>query len=610
MSIISVLPDHIANQIAAGEVVQRPASVVKELLENSLDAGASKIQLDVLGAGKISISVIDNGQGMDERDAELCFMRHATSKIKHADDLFNLHTRGFRGEAMASIAAVAHVELRTQVADQPLGLALKLEDSKIVQKEPWPGQKGTQVDVKNLFYNVPARRKFLKSDKIELRHIIDEFQRVALVHHQTEWTFRHDSHILFQLKPENFRRRIAAVFGRKYDERLVPIQEETEVVKVEGFILKPEFAKKTRGEQFFFVNNRFIKSPFLHMAVREAFEDVLSGEHHPGYFLRLRVDPGTMDVNIHPTKTEVKFEDERAIYAVLRSAIRHAIGQFNVAPTLDFDRDDSFAPLGMPTGPVQPPTITVNPSYNPFDPEPHQTSGSAKSKYPTYEQSMDQKYLNTKTSTGVDALESEMREFWAASEAGAPDLRPKSPHVLLWGKHAITTLGSKALIIDLIPARYRVLYDQLWNKLKDSTVASQQLMFPISLHFSAGDTVLVQQYEQQLLETGFQLAPAKNPGEFDLHGIPVILSPEEGRPALEQFLEHVKNFETPPEPQALLQTLVKSICQSAARSHIPNQTEELSDLREKLLSSTNPQFAPNGKRIIYELTQEGLETLL
>ena len=287
MSIISILPDHVANQIAAGEVVQRPASVVKELLENSIDAGATKITLALAGSGKTSISVTDNGTGMDAEDAKNCFLRHATSKIKSADDLFQLTTRGFRGEAMASIGAVAHILLRTNQEEEGLGLELKLEDSEVQSVVPYPWNKGTQVVVKNLFYNIPARRKFLKNDRIELRHCIDEFHRVALVHGHIEWIMKSDENLLFHLKPVPLRQCITGIFGRKFDERLVPIQESTEVVQLEGFILKPEFAKKKRGEQFFFVNGRYIKSPYLHNALREAFEDVLTGEHHPGYFLYL-----------------------------------------------------------------------------------------------------------------------------------------------------------------------------------------------------------------------------------------------------------------------------------------------------------------------------------
>lgn len=450
MPLINILPDHVANQIAAGEVVQRPASVVKELLENSIDAGASKITLALIGSGKTSISVTDDGSGMDEEDAKNCFLRHATSKIKSADDLFQLTTRGFRGEAMASIGAVAHVLLRTNQNEEGLGLELKLEDSTVQSVAPYPWNKGTQVVVKNLFYNIPARRKFLKNERIELRHCIDEFHRVALVHSHIEWIMKSDDNLLFHLKPVPLRQRITGIFGRKFDERLVPIQESTEVVQLEGFIIKPEFAKKKRGEQFFFVNGRYVKSPYLHNALREAFEDVLTGEHHPGYFLYLSVDPAEIDVNIHPTKTEIKFEDEHAIYAVLRSAARHAIGQFNVAPTIDFDAEQSFSVPPLPDGQLpKAPQIKVNPNFNPFETTQSQPP-RFRSDDEKYQRIQQEKYLNTTPSFEYSS-EDEIKDFWNESSESLA-MNEQTNHVLIWGKHMITLLGRKALIIDISAA--------------------------------------------------------------------------------------------------------------------------------------------------------------
>ncbi len=611
MSLIAVLPDHVANQIAAGEVVQRPASVVKELLENSLDAGATSITLSIAGAGKTSILVMDNGDGMDEKDAELCFLRHATSKIKVADDLFNLHTRGFRGEAMASIAAVAHVHLRTVQEGESIGRSVRLEGGTIVEKQPWAGNKGTLVEVNHLFFNVPARRKFLKPDKTELRHIIDEFHRVALVHTQVEWTMKNDGHVLFHLKPENFRKRIVAVFGRKFDERLVPIKEETDVVRVEGFVLKPAFAKRTRGEQFFFVNNRYIKDSYLHAAIKDAFSDVLSADHHPGYFLHLHLDPAGIDVNIHPTKTEVKFEDERAIYAILRSAARHAIGQFNVAPSLDFDSQTTFStPTLPPNSPVRPPSIQVDPNFNPFAEE-HSVGRSGGSK-PTGTYGLG--HLDARSrppGSTPTSIASQFAQFWEdeSSEVSERIANARSVNMLLWGDKAITTLKEKALIIDLKAARYRILFDELWAKMQLQSVASQQLLFPIDIHLSPSDTVVLQQFEDALAEAGFDLRPDKNPGNFELHGVPTVLSAEQASGALEDFLELCKTFEHAPEHNVLLESLTKSICQSASRSQLPSQPEELAKLREQLLSSSNPQFSPSGRKIIFELHPDALEQL-
>ena len=608
MPTISILPDHVANQIAAGEVVQRPASVVKELLENSIDAGATKITLALIGSGKTSISVTDNGTGMDAEDAENCFLRHATSKIKSADDLFLLTTRGFRGEAMASIGAVAHVLLRTNQNEEGLGLELKLEDSTLQSVVPYPWNKGTQVVVKNLFYNIPARRKFLKNDRIELRHCIDEFHRVALVHGHIEWIMKSDENLLFHLKPAPLRQRIAGIFGRKFDERLVPIQEATEVVQLEGFILKPEFAKKKRGEQFFFVNGRYIKSSYLHNALREAFEDVLTGDHHPGYFLYLSVDPAEIDVNIHPTKTEIKFEDERAIYAVIRSAARHAIGQFNVAPTIDFDAEQSFSVPPLPEGQLpRAPQIKVNPNFNPFETtqSPHPRFRSDDEKYQRIQQ---EKYLNT-AQTFEYSSEDEIKDFWNDNPA-TTGTNEHTNEAMVWGKHMVTLLGRKLLIINISAARYRIFYDQFLEKLRHTTLPSQQLLFPEEIQVGLSDQALLQEYEGWFASAGFDLRAAKNPGEFSLVGAPMLLAPEEAVPALEELLEQLKHLDTESIESALLKSFAQTLAKKAANSEFVKTKEALQALKEQLLSSSNPQYSPSGKKVILELAPEDLDTLL
>ena len=339
---IQLLPDHVANQIAAGEVVQRPASVVKELLENAIDADATEIILVLKDSGKTLVQVTDNGKGMSTTDARLCFERHATSKIKSAEDLFNLHTKGFRGEALASIAAIAHVELKTKMEGEDVGTRILIEGSEVMAQEVAVLPKGTTIAVKNLFYNIPARRNFLKSNPVETRHIIDEFHRVALAHPKVNFRMVHNGNDVFHLSESNLRQRIVSIFGGKTNEKLVPVSEETDIVKVHGFVLKPEYAKKSRGEQFFFVNDRFIKSPYLHHAVLSAFDGLVKSDHYPGYFLFLAVAPHAIDINIHPTKTEVKFEEEHAIYAMLLATVKHSLGQFSIAPVLDFERDASF----------------------------------------------------------------------------------------------------------------------------------------------------------------------------------------------------------------------------------------------------------------------------
>ena len=366
--IISLLPDHVANQIAAGEVIQRPASVVKELMENSIDAEATEIQLLINGAGKIMIQVIDNGMGMSSTDVRLAFERHATSKIKSANDLFSIRSKGFRGEALASIAAIAQVEVYTKRAEDEMATCLKISGSNIEDQELSVAPQGTSIAVKNIFYNVPARRNFLKSDKVELRHMIDEFHRVALTHPEVKFTFIQNGSELFDLPAVNFRKRIANIFGNKIEEKLIPVEEMTTVAGIEGFVVKPEFAKKSRGQQFFFVNKRFIKSPFLNHAVTSAFHGLLRDQFYPGYFIYMQIDPKTIDINIHPTKTEIKFEEEQNLYAIIKSMIKHSLGMFQASPVLDFEREPSMdipyyfqqkASLKMPS-------IEVDSSFNPF----------------------------------------------------------------------------------------------------------------------------------------------------------------------------------------------------------------------------------------------------
>ena len=367
--VIHLLPDNVANQIAAGEVVQRPASVVKELLENSIDAKATEITLIIKNAGKTLIQVVDNGIGMSSNDASICFERHTTSKIKSAKELFNIRSKGFRGEALASIAAVSHVELITRKSNNDLGKIIKIQGNKIVENKSTVSKIGTSIIVKNLFYNIPARRNFLKSDNVELKHIINEFHRISIAHPEINFFFNNNDSELFNLPKSNLRKRIVKIFGAKSNEKLVPVNEETDNLKINGFVFKPEYSKKSRGEQFFFVNNRFIRSPYLNHSVNSAFEGLIDLKYNPSYFLFMEVDPKSIDINIHPTKTEIKFDDEHSIYAILRSSIKHSLGQFNIAPILDFNHDKSMeVPYSYRNKQkIQEVGIDVNENYNPFD---------------------------------------------------------------------------------------------------------------------------------------------------------------------------------------------------------------------------------------------------
>ena len=400
--VIQLLPDSVANQIAAGEVVQRPASAVKELLENAIDAKADNISLVIKDAGKALIQVIDNGIGMSPTDARLSFERHATSKIKSADDLFKIETKGFRGEALASIAAIAQVELKTKDSQSDLGTQIIVEGSEVKEQEACTCAQGTAISVKNLFFNVPARRNFLKSNAVETKHIIEEFQRVAMVHADISFSMYNNGNEVFNLPKGSFRQRIVGVFGKKYNQRLVPIEEKTEIVNIEGFVSKPEFARKTRGEQYFFVNDRFIKSGYLNHAVQNAFDQLLSKDQFPSYFLKLKINPSKIDINIHPTKTEIKFEDERSIYAIVRTAIKQALGKHNIAPTLDFEQETTFnTPLLKQSDMVKAPTIKVNPNYNPFESKSERSSTAA----PSYKKESTQNWKSLYSSFEKDTQE-------------------------------------------------------------------------------------------------------------------------------------------------------------------------------------------------------------
>ncbi|MEM9686729.1 MAG: DNA mismatch repair endonuclease MutL, partial [Bacteroidota bacterium] len=450
--IIQLLPDHVANQIAAGEVIQRPSSVVKELMENAVDAKASNIKLVVKDAGKTRIQVIDNGIGMSTTDARLSFERHATSKIRAAEDLFQINTRGFRGEALASIAAVAHVEMNTKREDDELGTQIKIEGSKVIAQDVAVMTKGTSVAVKNLFFNIPARRNFLKSDKIELRHIINEFHRVALAHPALHFNMYHNGSELFNLPATNLKQRIVNIFGPKTNEKLIPVHEDTQILKINGFVCKPKYARKSRGEQFFFVNNRFIKNPYLHYAIVAAFEGLIKEQTHPGYFLFLDVDPATIDINIHPTKTEIKFEDEHTLYSILKSAVKHSLGQFSITPVLDFEKDANLdIPYHYKDKEIEAPIIEINADFNPFKEEIQtRKSGTSSSNF-----NVSQPKNWESLYTGLPSISDDTSDF-STIELESEDVtaalfdkgeEEQKSSYQLHGKYVITTIKSGMVII-------------------------------------------------------------------------------------------------------------------------------------------------------------------
>ena len=502
---ISLLPDHVANQIAAGEVIQRPASVVKELLENAVDAQSSSIQLVIKNAGKTMVQVIDDGQGMSNTDLCLAFERHATSKINIAEDLFALTTKGFRGEALASIAAIAHVETHTRTEDDEVSHCLKIEGSKVVDESLSTQLKGTSIAVKSLFYNIPARRNFLKSDQVELRHVIDEFHRVALAHPEIKFQFYNNGSELFDLPVSGVKKRIATVFGSKWESQLVPVEEKTSVAEIKGFAVKPEFTKKTRGQQFFFVNNRFIKSPFLHHAVSAAFEGLLRPGYQPGYFLYLTVDPKTIDINIHPTKTEVKFEEEQSLYAILRAAVKHSFGIFQVMPTLDFEQNASMeVPYSFKDKTAVPPPIEVDSNFNPFKSEDNFRLTSSK-KDPQWE-------------VLYSGLQAEGITSITPPQESLMDV-PEAPRVFqLFSKYIVCPLKTHMLVIDQGRAHQRVLYERFLNAITNKKGVSQQLLFPMEVELNPQQLEQFPHIEGALEMLGFQLVLKEN--KLLIKGVP------------------------------------------------------------------------------------------
>ena len=564
-NIIQLLPDHVANQIAAGEVVQRPASVVKELLENAVDAKATDIKLIIKDAGKALIQVIDNGVGMSVTDARLCFERHATSKIRQAEDLFSLHTKGFRGEALASIAAIAHVEMKTKQATEELGNHIVIEGSKFISQEPIVTPTGTSFAVKNLFFNIPARRNFLKSEIIELRHIIDEFQRVALAHPMINFTMYHNGSESFNLPNSNFRQRIVTIFSGKTNEKLVPVNEETEIVTVNGFVGKPEFAKKNRGEQFFFVNDRYIKSGYLHHAVMNAYEGLLKEGAQPSYFIYLNVPPNSIDINIHPTKTEIKFDDEQALYAILRATIKHSLGQFNVVPTLDFDRDPNLdTPYNYQNKEAEYPVVHVDRAYNPFAEEkPTKSFSGGSYKKPEAQNNWESLYVGLKQDTHeIDTAAFENEEATASLFNEKEDEQVVKQTYQIQKKYIVSPIKSGMVIIDQQRAHQRILYEQFLTCMTVHQASSQQLLFPMELHFSTNEILLITELQESLENTGF-IFDAIVDETITIIGIPVSVSESQVVKIIESLLHDLEDG-IPNSSFSQNDTIAKSMARSLA----------------------------------------------
>ena len=602
-NVIKLLPDHVANQIAAGEVVQRPSSVVKELLENSIDANSTDIKLFIKNSGKTLIQVVDNGKGMSFKDARMCFERHATSKISSAKDLFSLNTKGFRGEALSSIAAISHVELKTKTKLDKLGSLIKIEGSEIKLEDSISVSNGTSLAVKNLFFNIPARRNFLKSDTVELRHIIDEFHRVVLAHPKINFSMFHNGNDIFDLRSENFRQRIIHVFGNRMNEKLVPVDENTELLKISGFVGKPEFAKKSRGEQFFFVNQRFIKSSYLNHAVVSAFDGLLAPKKIPSYFLNLSVDPNSIDINIHPTKTEIKFDDEPTLYALLRAAVKHSLGQFNIAPVLDFERNSSFdTPYSSNINSFVTPKIEVDPEFNPFNKNKSYNFSSTNS---------DDFYIgiNSKSNNKLEPF-SEI-EFESNSIQSSifdnDEIKNSNNTFQLLNKYILCKIKSGLMVVDQNRAHQRVLYEGFLKQFTLETPTSQNLLFPLSLNLTSDELKIIKDIEIQLKQTGFSISEYNKDGLF-LNAIPVGVKESNVPSIFEDLISDIKS-EVPNINFSYSDLMAKLIAKSLATQNGKKLTTvEQEFIVNSLFACKEPNLTPSNKKIFITMEISDLDS--
>jgi len=612
--IIQLLPDSVANQIAAGEVIQRPASVVKELVENAIDAGATQIKVNIKDAGRTLIQIIDNGSGMSDTDARMAFERHATSKIKSANDIFAIRTMGFRGEALASIAAIAEVELRTKEHDQDLGTFIHISGSTIITQEPVSCDSGTNFQIKNLFFNVPARRKFLKSNPAELKHIINEIQRIALANADISISLYHNGSAIYDLAGGNKRVRIVSIFGKSINQNLIPIDTETSLVKITGYIGQPQHAKKKFGEQFFFVNQRYIKHPFFHRAIMQAYEKILPPDAIPSYFIYFDINPADIDVNIHPTKTEIKFENEPSIWPILQASVREALGKFNIVPSIDFDQAGSVD-IPMPLrdfGDVTIPEIKINPNYNPFETQtPAKSySGSSNSSFSKPNERSNQtnwqslyKGLESDHSTRPEPTIDEPVQFKIEEQ------QTTKTSVQFKNKYILTPVKSGLMVIDQKRAHERILYERLMQVLENHEVASQQQLFPETFELNAADATLLTSILPDLRALGFDIRDfGKN--SFIINGTPGVLNTSSPLEIIESLLEEYKNSPVNLQEKAR-ETVAISLAQASAIPY--GQTlkqSEINELIDNLFACQTPNFSPKGKKILSIMPLEDFEKIL
>ena len=617
--IIRLLPDSVANQIAAGEVIQRPASVIKELVENAVDAGARHIDVLVVDAGKTSIQVIDDGKGMSETDARLSFERHGTSKIREAADLFALHTMGFRGEALASIAAVAQVELRTRMEGEELGTMLTISGSKVEGQEAVSCPKGSSFSVKNLFFNVPARRKFLKSNQTELSNILAEFERIVLVNPEVSFTLHHNGTELFNLPALQLRQRIMGVFGKKMNQELLSLDVDTTLIRVSGFVGKPETARKKGARQYFFVNGRYMRHPYFHKAVMDAYEQLVPAGEQVSYFIYFEVDPAHIDVNIHPSKTEIKFENEQAVWQILAAAVKETLGKFNAVPSIDFDTEgmpDIPASDASPYAGIQPPKVSYNPDYNPFN-----TSAAPPSSYSRSGQDWEQLYAGLErhaSSQNLHPDESEYKMEGGNSAEEAPGLYDRveeapaggnsGKHYQFKGRFILTSVKSGLMIIDQQRAHIRILYDKYIDQISHRQGVSQRVMFPDIVQFPLSEAAILQEIMEDLSFLGFDLTDLGG-GSYAVNGVPAGI---EGLNPIEliQNMVHTAMEKGGKVKEEVQRILALTLAKAAAI--VPGQVltdEEMTGLVDGLFAVATPNYTPDGKTVLSVIQEDDLEKL-
>lgn len=605
--IIRLLPDNVANQIAAGEVIQRPASAVKELLENAIDAGATQIKLYLKDAGRTLVQVVDNGIGMSSTDARLAFERHATSKIRSADDLFTLHTKGFRGEALASIASIAQVELITCQEGQEVGTSLKIEGNKITEQTPMVASRGTSIAMKHLFFNVPARRNFLKSDTVEMRHILDEFHRVVLAHPDLQFSLFHNDVEQFALPATTLRKRIVQLFGQRLNEQLIPVEENTELLRIHGFISKDSY-KKNKSLQFFMVNQRFIKNRYLHHAVVSAFEGLLKEGEQPEYFLHLEIDPKHIDINIHPTKTEIKFDNDQAIYALLRSAIKHSLGQFHVLPSIDFSLDEqNEVPYSYKDKEVQTPVYHVDRNFNPFkmDTPTPEAPKQAPTPYPKGQPSPQWEQLYTGIPSKANApTEEDITDPFAAFQQ---ESRVQTS-LYFQRKYLITFFKDKVLFVHVARAHQRILYERFRRTMLQGHSLSQSLLFPLEFEYTPSEILALEPMLPELRNAGFMIEIAGNLVRFT--GLPPMIKESQVQGFLYDLLERATE-DIPQEIITQEEMLAKILAKNLAiRAGQTLSGEEQEQLVYDLFTCQEPQLSPFGKKTYTEMTVSELESRL